>query len=150
MILCNPNHSRNFTFSYEISIQITSPSFFAQEFHSVRRKKARRSERRNQVLCMPIPMYNEHGALCHFFNTGDKSVLGLNCITIIFHTMWHFAAASRLKFSHDDFQTYSDWIFKINEICISNRKPTNTLTNRIQRAFGVYFFKILQNTWTVR
>ena len=62
-------------------------------------------------------------------------------ITIIFQTAWHFASASRLKFSHDNFQTDSDWIFKINEICISNRKPTNTLTNRIQSAFDVYFFQ---------
>ena len=30
-----------------------------------------------------------------------------------------------------------------------NRKPTNTLTNRIQRAFDEYFLQILQNTWTV-
>ena len=63
-------------------------------------------------------------------------------LTITFQTAWHFASASRLKFSHDDFQTDSDWTFKINEICMSNRKPTNTLTNRIQSAFGVYFFKI--------
>ena len=66
--------------------------------------------------------------------------------TVIFQTVWHFASASRLKFSHDDFQTDSDWIFKINDICISNRKSINTLTNRIQSAFGVFFFKTLQNT----
>ena len=59
-------------------------------------------------------------------------------------------SASRLNFSHDDFQTDSDWFFKINDICVSNRKPGYTLTNRIQSAFSVYFFKILQNTWTVR
>ena len=51
--------------------------------------------------------------------------------TFIFETAWHFASANRLKFSHIDFQTDSDWIFKINEICISNRKPTNAMTNRI-------------------
>ena len=60
------------------------------------------------------------------------------------------ASASRLKCLHDDVQTDSDWISKINEIGISNRKPTNTLTNRFQSAFGVYFFKILQYTSTVR
>ena len=53
------------------------------------------------------------------------------------------------KFSHDDFYTNIDWIFKLNEICISNGNSTNTLTNCIQCAFGVYFLKILQNTWTV-
>ena len=68
--------------------------------------------------------------------------------TIIFQTAWHFASASRLKCLHDDVQTDSDLISKINEIGISNRKPTNTPTNRIQSAFGVYFFKILQNTRT--
>ena len=35
--------------------------------------------------------------------------------TIIFQTAWSFASASRLKFLQDDFQTDSDWIFKINE-----------------------------------
>ena len=46
----------------------------------------------------------------------------------------------------DDFQKDIDWIFKINEICISNRKQTKTLTNRIQCAFDEYFFQILQKT----
>ena len=36
--------------------------------------------------------------------------------TIIFQTVWHFASASRLNFSHDDFLTDSDWVFKINEL----------------------------------
>ena len=50
------------------------------------------------------------------------------------------AAASRLKFSQNDFYTDIDWIFKLNEICISNGKQTNTLTNRIQFMFGEYLF----------
>ena len=70
--------------------------------------------------------------------------------TIIFQTPWHFAFASRLKFSHDDVYTDIDWIFKINEINISNRKPTNTLTNRIQPSFDEYFLQILQITWIVK
>ena len=69
--------------------------------------------------------------------------------TIIFQTPWHFASASRLKFSHDDFYTDIDWIFKINEINLSNRKPTNTMTNRIQPSFDEYFLQILQITWIV-
>ena len=36
--------------------------------------------------------------------------------TIIFQTVWHFASASRLNFSHDDFLSDSDWVFKINEL----------------------------------
>ena len=98
---------------------------------------------------------NGHGAVVatngySWMISGTRSLLIVtNCTTIIFQTVWHFASASRLKCSHDDVQTDSDWIFKINEICIWNGKPTNTLTNRIQSAFGVYFFKILQNTWTV-
>ena len=40
--------------------------------------------------------------------------------TIIFQTVWHFASASSLKFSHDDHNKDNDWIFNLNEISISN------------------------------
>ena len=76
-------------------------------------------------ICEPPPPFSTF-RICKFW------------LLTIFQTAWHFASASRLKCSHDYFQTDSDWIFKINEICISNRKPTNTLTNRIQSAFGVF------------
>ena len=52
--------------------------------------------------------------------------------TVIFQTSWRFSSASRRKLSHDDFYTDIDWIFKINEIWISKRKLTNTLTNHNQ------------------
>ena len=58
--------------------------------------------------------------------------------TIIFQTARHFTSASRQKFSHDNFYTDVDWIFNIQENCISNRKPTNTLTSPIQCAFREY------------
>ena len=41
------------------------------------------------------------------------------------------------------FLTDINWIFKINEICISNRKPANTLNNRNQCVFDEYFLQIL-------
>ena len=44
-----------------------------------------------------------------------------------------FALASWLKFLYYDSYTDIDWIFKLNEIIIL-KKPTNTLTNRIQCA----------------
>ena len=44
--------------------------------------------------------------------------------TIIFQTAWHFASASGLKFSHYDHNKDNDWIFDINEICISNTNQT--------------------------
>ena len=40
--------------------------------------------------------------------------------TIIFHTVWHFASASSLKFSHHDHIKDNDWIFNLNEISKSN------------------------------
>ena len=62
--------------------------------------------------------------------------------SIIFQAAWHFASASCLK--SDDFYIGIDWSLKFSGICISNRKPKNTLTNRIHCAFN-----ILQYTWTV-
>ena len=44
--------------------------------------------------------------------------------TIIFQTVWHFASASSLKFSHDDYNKDNDWIFNLNEISISNTNQT--------------------------
>ena len=44
--------------------------------------------------------------------------------TIIFQTVWHFASASSLKFSHDDHNKDNDWIFNLNEISISNTNQT--------------------------
>ena len=32
----------------------------------------------------------------------------------------------------------------------TENQQINTLTNRIQRAFGEYFLQILQNTWTLK
>ena len=55
---------------------------------------------------------------------------------IIFQSAWHFASVSKLKFSNDDYYTHIEWIFKLNGICISNRKSTNTLTNLIQSVFS--------------
>ena len=43
---------------------------------------------------------------------------------IIFQTVWHFASARRLKFSHDDHNKDNDWIFNFNEISISNTNQT--------------------------
>ena len=61
-------------------------------------------------------------------NRRITSSLFSNALTVRYHhfpnSARHFASASRPKFSHDDVQTDNDWIFKINEISISNRKPT--------------------------
>ena len=54
-----------------------------------------------------------------------SSCLELKTIhTIIFQTAWHFASASGLKFSHDDHNKDNDWIFRLNEISISNTNQT--------------------------
>ena len=90
----------------------------------------------------------------HIINARTTDTRRINIIAM-YKYYYHFPNSVTLclieqaKFSHDDFYTNIHWIFKLNEICISNRNPTNTLTNCIQCAFGVNFLKILQFTWTV-
>ena len=47
------------------------------------------------------------------------------------------------KFSHDDFYIDINWFFKLNEIFIWNRNPTNTLINCILCVFKWVFPKAL-------
>ena len=55
------------------------------------------------------------------FMKKNKSFEMENIVTIIFQIAWHFASSSRLKFSHDDHNKHNDWIFNLDEICISNK-----------------------------
>ena len=92
--------------------------------------------------------------VCTYHKCSDSDTRHINVIAM-YRYYYHFpnivtlCLIEQAKFSHDDFYTNIDWIFKLNEICISNRNSTNTLTNCIQCAFGVNFLKILQFTWTV-
>ena len=52
-------------------------------------------------------------------------------VVMVFQTAWHFASACSLKFLHGDHNKDKDWIFKLNEICISNRSKANRYTDQL-------------------
>ena len=63
-----------------------------------------------------------------FFFMTEKAELILGIYRLLsFSKQRDTASASRLKFSHDDRNKDNDWIFNINEICISNKNLFSNL-----------------------
>ena len=96
----------------------------------------------SNVKSKSLDTINHRGQAC--FGCGLDDTIYFLC-TLIFQTVRHFASVSRLKCSQNDFYTDINWIFKLNQVSISNRKPTNTLTNHVQCVFLKDFTKHLDN-----
>ena len=96
----------------------------------------------SNVKSKSLDTINHRGQAC--FGCGLDDTIYFLC-TLIFQTVRHFTSVSRLKCSQNDFYTDINWIFKLNQVNISNRKPTNTLTNHVQCVFLNDFAKHFDN-----